>query len=433
MMQQYQPGERKRPRRGQEQEYGDYVPKKKIYGQRPVDYFSSAIHHIKTRPYRRDPGLHHVPPHPYYCNSLLPVSETPFAPSTALCTQWVHTIMHPEARAGFRRRIYFGALQWSPNGRRLLAATNEGEFLLYNGHSFTFETRTVGHEDRRACKALAWGQSTDLILSGDDAGLVKVWSSNFVQVANRIETNQRAIREMAWGPGERKFVTAGQDGSARIWDVGQITSGGKVEVETRLEGHGGDVHTVDWHPTRAVVLTGSQDRDARLWDPRKGVTSHITTLQSHSQPLTSVRWHQNDYWFLTAARDDAIKLWDMRTMKEIVSYQGHSGGVNSVAWHPSHANLFTSVGNDGCIAMWVVNPSEGTPNSSGVQQVNKWTTVVTAAHDEQKGVPNPVSSVRWSPLGHVIATAAGEVKLWTRNKPGATEEIRGDAQEDIFS
>jgi hypothetical protein len=49
---------------------------------------------------------------------------------------------------------------------------------------------------------------------------------------------------------------------------------------------------------------------------------------------------------------------------------------------------------------------------------------VTSAHDQVREKPNPISGLAWSPLGHVLATFSLEVNIWTRNKPGAVEEIR---------
>lgn len=419
-------GPRKRPRFGQ-QDADEFVPRRRVVGQRPIDYFSSAINHVTTRLYRTDPVAIHVPPHPYYCRSLLPVRETAAEPSTAFCTQWAHTLLLPPLHT--KRRVQYCGMHWAPNGRRILHSTTNGEFILYNGHSFAMEARTVAHENNTACKALTWGGINDIIISGDDAGEVKLWKSNFVSLA-KFGSGQNAIREIAFAPGERKFVTAGQDGVARVWDTARVgKSGGTVEAETRLEGHGGDVHTIDWHPTKALILTGSQDQTARLWDPRQSGDGHIVTLDGHDKPLTCVRWHPGGQWFLTAARDCTCRLWDVRTMREIAVYQGHTKDVTAVAWHPTHSHVFTSTGLDGTAAFWVVAPGDGTRRPNGTYDVKRWGGAILAAHDEFRGAPNPVADCAWSPMGHVLATAGFEIKFWTRNKPGATEEVRGDAHE----
>lgn len=425
--------DRRRPR-GLGQDFEDYAPRKKVIGERPVDYFSSAITHVKSRPYCPHPHAYHVPPHPYYCKDLLPPRETPFNPSTAFTTQWVHTSFHPDTRSGgsFRRRVVYTALKWAPNGRRLLTATGTGEFLLYNGHAFGMEVKTIAHDDNRPCKSLEWGRINDIILSGDERGVIKIWLPNFVLVSH-FDTNQKALREFSWSPGEHKFATAGQDGTARIWDTHRAgtAGGGSVEEESKLEGHGSDVHTIDWHPFKALILTGSQDRDVRLWDPRSGDTSSIVTLHGHTQPIVNVKWQRNGNTFLSASRDCTIRLWDMRKMKEIVNFQGHTKDVTRIRWHPTHDDLFASCGNDGLVAFWVVAPEEGQTRSDGVKEVS-YVTAITAAHDKFKEVPNPVNDIAFSPMGNLLATCSGEVKYWHRNKPGTMDErTRGEDPDEL--
>ena len=136
--------QRWRPRRPLEEE--EYTPKQKLVGQRPVDLFCSAIHRIQNRHYHKNsPFVYHVAPHPYNAKELLPPRSTSFNPSTGLCTQWVNTSFHPSSRQQ-HRRVAFTGLHWSPNGRRLLCTTRDGEFLVYNSHSFGLEVKTVAHE-----------------------------------------------------------------------------------------------------------------------------------------------------------------------------------------------------------------------------------------------------------------------------------------------
>lgn len=418
----------------------EYAPRRKLQGQRPADFYSPAIRHVQTRllpgpggSRRLMPHDFHVPPHEYYTKDLLPAQETRFNPSTALCTQWISTSYHPDGRFG-RVRVPLCDLAWAASGRRLLASTSRGEFLLFNGQSFGLEVKTVAHEDGRACRALAWGSRSDLILSGDDAGKVKLWLSNMVIVAE-LHSNHRAVREMSWAPLETKFCTAGQDGTARVWDTARVGSGqGDAREEAKLEGHGGDVTTVQWHPYRALIATGSQDTQCRLWDPRTAARGSIAALQGHSQALTKVRWSPDGRSLLTAARDGTVRLWDLRQAhQERVRFRGHSESVTSIAWHPHHADLFASAGSDGAILYWVVAEGDGAQETTnGVREVVRDAAIIEAAHEKFREKANPVHTIAWSSLGNVLASCGNEVKYWGRNKPGALEERERGTEGDIL-
>ena len=405
----------------------DYTPKKRAVGQRPVDFFSSAIHHVKTRHYHSNtPFSYHVPPHAYFCKDLLPARVTIDNPSTALCTQWVCTTAYPSNNNHASVRVTFTVLEWSPDGRRLLCATSKGQFLVLDSHSFATDTKTTGHEGDICCKAAAWGRVNGAILTADDSGAVKMWlyKSTLVWEAS-FNTNHGGVNDLCYAPGEMKFATCGRDSSARIWDTdraGASKTDASLEEELKFEGHGSEVTSVHWHPFKALLLTGSGDTTTKLWDPRAG-HGCIATLSGHGEGVTTVRWNQNGYEFITASKDGTVKLWDMRQVKESTSYVAHGkDGVMSVAWHPNHSSLFTSCGRDGSIHHWIRTPLEGQRGAGGVREVVRPTASIQLAHDRFKETVNPINKIAWSPMGHLLASCSGDVKFWHRNKPGATEE-----------
>lgn len=420
---------RRRPRGDYDAE--EYAPRRRITGQRPVDFYSTAVRHVLTRlTPRRTAYGYHVDPHEYYTKDLLSCHETPSNPSSALCTQWVSTSFHPDART-LRMRIPLYGLQWGPNGRRLLGTSSRGEFLMFNGRSFGLEVKTVAHEGNKPIRAVAWGPRTDLILSGDDAGKVKMWMSSFVLLAE-FDSTHRAVREVTWSPTEAKFCTAGQDGTARVWDTATVGTQSEVREEVKLEGHGGDVTTAHWHPYRSLIATGSQDTQCRLWDPRTAAQGSIAALHGHSQTVSSVRWHPDGRTLLSASKDGIVKLWDLRkTQPELIRFKGHSDAVDCVEWHPTQSDLFASTGADGSIVYWLVDECDGTP-THGVLEAIKDVATIEAAHDKFRDKPNPVLGLAWCPLGNLLASCGSEVKYWSRNKPGALEERERGIEDDIL-
>lgn len=406
------------------------MPVKRARGQRPVDFYSGAIRHLIEAPFVHPSLGVLMPSHDYYAKDVLPPAATPFNASTALCTQWAHTEQYMDARdiPGVpRRRNNFTNAVWAPSGRRLMCTVSNGDMVIFNGLSFSKEKKLRENDDGVICRAAAWSSMTDALITGDEAGVCKLWGANLQQAA-KFDSNQRKVLAVEWAPSEKRFCTAGQDGSVRIWDTDRVVAAGDgtPEVESKFEGHGGDVLCVKWHPTKALVATGSQDKCCRLWDPRAGVDNQLAVLQGHTEPVVAIQWNQcgHEWQLLSSGRDSMVRLWDTRMLREMVNFVGHTGDVNGIAWHPHIPDLFASVGKDGLLAYWSTEEAPKAAAGNQVPSVTKMAAAVTSAHDQQRDTPNAIAGCAWSPLGHVLATFAGELNIWARNKPGAVEEVR---------
>ena len=393
---------------------------RKVTGAKSSDYFCNIITLVTTRHYRNPRHMWCIPADPSYSREMLPTCAVPENPMTALCTQWINTVYNYDAKGrDGMRRAQFTQMLWTPGGRRMISATTHGDFVLWNGHSYNIESRTIAHEDA-PCRCLVLAPVNDLIISADDKGVVKFWQLN-LNCVRRFEAHTsggNAIRDLALAPSEAKLATAGKDGTVRVWDMET------QKQDARMEGHGSDVSSVSWHPTLALMATGSLDKDVRLWDPRSP-GNHLGTIQGHANGVNKVRFNAKDgNMLLSCSKDNTIKLWDTRTLGLLAVYHGHTKEPTAVEWHPHHTNLFASCGLDGTLAYWIVGFGEATQFKEGRDTVNRWVAAVPKAHGEFRGTPTPILDIKWHPLGHVIASASWDGRVWTRNQPGTEIEVR---------
>ena len=115
---------------------------KKFMQRRTVDYFG-ALAHLNTlkvlRTSTRNDGLRGgVYPSPHAIpNFLLPAGYANLATSVAKAL--VHTSTN-------KIRCPVNVVKWMPDGRRLLTGSTSGEFTLWNGLTFNFETIIQAHD-----------------------------------------------------------------------------------------------------------------------------------------------------------------------------------------------------------------------------------------------------------------------------------------------
>ncbi|GMS84183.1 hypothetical protein PENTCL1PPCAC_6358, partial [Pristionchus entomophagus] len=361
---------------------------------RHVDYIATILNHHQARLWQLNRRQRLCQqPDVLYQNCPLPPISTRDTPVDCILTKYVRAAMNK-----VKCPVY--TLVWTPEGKRLITGASTGEFTLWNGTAFNFETILQAHDS--AIRAMTWSYNEQWLVSGDHDGFIKYWQPNMNNVHMYQAHKDEPIRGLSFAPTDVKLVSASDDGTARIWDFARCTE------ERALKGHGSEVRCVKWHPTKGLVVTGSRDsqQPVKMWDPKSGQC--LATLQDHKSSVLAVEWNKNGHWLLTASRDHLIKLYDIRMMKEMRTFRGHKKEVTAIAWHPIHEGLFVSGGGDGSLAYWLVDNE-------------KEVGLLEHAHDQA------VWALEFHPLGHVLASGSNDnnTKFWARNRPG-------DTQEDIF-
>jgi len=176
-------------------------------------------------------------------------------------------------------------MQWTPESRRVLTGSTSGEFTLWNGLTFNFETILQAH-DTAIC-AMTFTHSGAYLASADKTGIIKYFEPNMNNLtAWQGSSSREAIRGISFSPDDRRFATASDDSSVRIWSfaeskVESVLTGRFVVHQPFVcsfegLGHGWDVKCVEWHPTKGLLVSGSKDNQIKFWDPRTGTV--LSTL-----------------------------------------------------------------------------------------------------------------------------------------------------------
>ncbi|XP_019864967.1 pre-mRNA 3' end processing protein WDR33 isoform X2 [Aethina tumida] len=352
-----------------------------------VDYNSAIIKELECRVWQRDyRDRRALQPDAMYYPDMMPPPSYQDNPINCVTTRFVKTATN-------KMRCPIFCMAWTPEGRRLVTGASSGEFTLWNGLTFNFETILQAHDS--PVRTMVWSHNDSWMVTGDHAGYVKYWQSNMNNV-KMFQAHKEALRGISFSPSDTKFVTCSDDGTLRIWDFL------RYQEERVLRGHGADVKCVHWHPQKSLIISGSKDNQQpiKLWDPKTGQS--LATLHAHKSTVMDLKWNDNGNWLITASRDHLLKLFDLRNLsQEVQTFRGHKKEASSVAWHPIHEGLFCSGGSDGAIMFWHVG-------------ADKEVGAIEQAHD------SIVWTLAWHPLGHILCSGSNDhtSKFWTRNRPG---------------
>ena len=340
---------------------------------------------------------------------FMPPSAYPHLPATSFATKFVHVSTN-KIRTGVNQVLFM------PDGRRLLTCSMNGEFTMWNGMSFNFETILQAHNC--AIRTATFSHNENWLISGDDAGTIKYWQLNLNNLKSIANAHAEPVRGTAFAPSDLKFCSCSDDTTVKVFDFARA-----ARIST-LSGHGGDVKCVDWHPRSALLASGGKDSLVKLWDAKSG--KGVASIHAHKNQVGALSWNANGNWLATGCRGQQLKVFDVRVLRELENFRGHAKEITSLAWHPHHETLLTSGGFDGSIMYWIVGrgPDEeddASPNAAGSRQK-------THAHSESTGPCAEIKggheaaiwSLAWHPTGHILCSGSNDntSKFWCRNRPG---------------
>lgn len=300
-------------------------------------------------------------------------------------------------------------VKWTPEGRRLLVASHSGEFTVWNGMTFNFETIMQAHD--LAILSLKYSHNDDWLLSGDQSGVIKYWQPNFNNV-NIINGHTDGIRDIAFSPNDSKFLTCSDDSTMKIWNFNN------GQEERSLVGHHWDVKSADWHPDLGLIVSGSKDNLIKLWDPR--AASCVSTLHGFKHTVTKTKFQPTGTKRLLASvsRDKSCRIFDLRTMKDILVIRDHETDLSCVEWHPVHASMVTTAAYDGSMNHYVLD-SYISDNNIKNDSNNNSTSVIEASHKVPYAHEKAIHALEYHPLGHLLCSAGADrsARFWSRARP----------------
>lgn len=146
--------------------------------------------------------------------------------------------------------------------------------------------------------AVAISPNGDLLLTGSQDGLVRLWSVPMGQLLRTYAGHTGTVQSVAFSPDGTRIVTAGADHVVLLWDWLSNTV-----LHTYV--HPDDVQSVAFHPdgTRFVSTSG---HGAYGWN---AVDGGLDWVVGHTQPVKSARVSPDGRQLLTGGQDAAARFW----------------------------------------------------------------------------------------------------------------------------
>eukprot|EP00198_Chlamydomonas_reinhardtii_P009934 XP_001699271.1 predicted protein [Chlamydomonas reinhardtii] len=204
---------------------------------------------------------------------------------------------------------------------RLVTASHDCTARIWNAHKGRLLFVLSGHTGRLNRVSVDPGGSWAVTASDD--GSARVWDCETGQLKQVLEGAHNAhVTDAAITRDCSKVISVAGDGSGAVWD---LASGRR---EALLEGHTGEVRAVVLTQRGRFAVTAGEDGTARVWDL---AAEALVAPPCHSGRVTALSTLPDGQLVVSAGEDGCVFLWDPLIKRgERDASRTHSGGVNAV-------------------------------------------------------------------------------------------------------
>lgn len=338
------------------------------------------------------------------------------------------------------------SVAFSPDGVFLASSSSDRTVKLWHVATGRLLRTLAGHTV--GASSVAFDPSGTILASADGDGIIRFWDTNtgrMLRELGRTETPppRPAIHALAFSPDGSTLAAALSDRRVVLWDVktgqrGQTLSGHRAaqNVELLAMWRLGGARTVAFDQSGRLLASGGTDGQIIVWNAETGTERVVLT--GHVGEIRALGFAAGGM-LASSGADGTVRIWDVATGRGVRTFAGDG----PLAVSADGASLASS--RDGAIQVWSVGDgrleheivprwegfqivvghvlgitalafdASGTMLASGgaVGDVKLWDRAGDVERQTLERTPSPSKTVRFSPNGKWLATAAsGNAYLW---------------------
>jgi WD40 repeat protein/serine/threonine protein kinase len=288
---------------------------------------------------------------------------------------------------------------FSPDGERVAVGRKNGTVLIFDASTGGELLSCRGHTGR--AWSVAFSPDGTRLASGGQDGTVTLWDVRNGQAIGSVRGHNLPVNQVTFSPDGRRLASGSDDKTVKLWE------GTTLRPVRTLEA--GVVDGIAFSPDGRRLALAIDEGVLKVWDPAAG--RQVLALYGHTANLAAVAFSPDGKRLISAGHDCTVTVWDASTGQEVLALHGHTEGVYGLAFSPDGDRL-ASASFDGTVRIWDARPV----NEKTEPECLRLT-----------GHTDPITTTVFSPDGSCLATASSDhtVRLWDTATGREVRTLRG--------
>jgi WD40 repeat protein len=171
------------------------------------------------------------------------------------------------------------------------------------------------------------------------------------KLLEKLSVSESAINSLVVVPQENLLITAGDEPTIKIWQIGNLEQVPTLTLKNTLIGHTDTISALAMSSDRQLLVSGSWDKTVRIW--RISTGELLKTLVGHDILISAIAITTDGKTIISGSKDGVIKFWDVGTGKNWQTLTSQSLGVLSLAVSQDNQVLVSGHAN-GQVNIWSI-------------------------------------------------------------------------------